>query len=142
MTAEKKEEKARLEAQQKAACEEQLRARTEAARKRALEKEALKLAKQQTSAQASADRLRMNNMSNDPSSGGTNVSDNVVVRPSSASSSAVTAEQTTTGTVTPIAGSSVLTGNASRATTATSQGTTPSPSPLTSTDSGTPTAAR
>ncbi|CAN9232778.1 unnamed protein product [Alternaria alternata] len=109
-SAERKEEKARLEAQQKAACEEQLRARTEAARKRALEKEALKLAKQQTSAQASADRLRMNNMSIGSFSGSTTVPGNVVVESSSASS-AVTLAQITTGTVTPFAGSSVLTSN-------------------------------
>jgi len=141
MTAERKEEKARLEAQQKAACEEQLRARTEAARKRALEKEALKLAKQQTSAQASADRLRMNNMSIGSFSGSTTVPGNVVVESSSASS-AVTLAQITTGTVTPFAGSSVLTSNVSHATSATSQSTTPTSAPLTSTDSGTPTGAK
>ncbi|CAN9266421.1 unnamed protein product [Alternaria alternata] len=140
-SAERKEEKARLEAQQKAACEEQLRARTEAARKRALEKEALKLAKQQTSAQASADRLRMNNMSIGSFSGSTTVPGNVVVESSSASS-AVTLAQITTGTVTPFAGSSVLTSNVSHATSATSQSTTPTSAPLTSTDSGTPTGAK
>ena len=111
------------------------------ARKRALEREALKLAKQQTSAQASADRLRMNNMSHNSFSGRTTISDNGVVRPGSASS-AVTSGQTTAGTVTPIAGSSVLTGNASHATIATSQSTTPTSALLTPTDSGTPTAAK